>query len=165
MSDEDRDIDIESEDDDEDNAATQFMTQAEKRAHHNALERKRRDHIKESFSNLRDSVPSVQGEKASRAQILKQATDYIQFMTKKGNTIQHDIDDLKKQNTMLEQQIRTLDKAKTTSSFASQSSALGATSGAGKISFVNGGSESESSDTELTTGSRRKKLKVMAMDK
>lgn len=41
---------------------------------------------------------------ASRAQILKQATDYIQFMTKKSNTIQHDIDDLKKQNTVLEQQ-------------------------------------------------------------
>lgn len=37
--------------------------QAEKRAHHNALERKRRDHIKDSFTSLRDSVPSLQGEK------------------------------------------------------------------------------------------------------
>lgn len=41
------------------------ISQAEKRAHHNALERKRRDHIKESFHNLRDSIPSVQGEKVS----------------------------------------------------------------------------------------------------
>lgn len=40
--------------------------QAEKRAHHNALERKRRDHIKDSFSSLRDSVPSLQGEKVVR---------------------------------------------------------------------------------------------------
>lgn len=40
-----------------------FHAQAEKRAHHNALERKRRDHIKESFHSLRDSVPSLQGEK------------------------------------------------------------------------------------------------------
>ncbi|XP_017303107.2 protein max-like [Diaphorina citri] len=48
MSDDERDYDIES---------------AEKRAHHNALERKRRDHIKDSFSSLRDSVPSLQGEK------------------------------------------------------------------------------------------------------
>jgi len=37
--------------------------QAEKRAHHNALERKRRDHIKESFSDLRDVIPSLKGEK------------------------------------------------------------------------------------------------------
>lgn len=37
----------------------------DKRAHHNALERKRRDHIKDSFSGLRDSVPSLQGEKVN----------------------------------------------------------------------------------------------------
>lgn len=37
--------------------------QADKRAHHNALERKRRDHIKDSFHGLRDSVPALQGEK------------------------------------------------------------------------------------------------------
>ena len=41
----------------------QFGSQAEKRAHHNALERKRRDHIKDSFCGLRDTVPSLQGEK------------------------------------------------------------------------------------------------------
>ena len=49
---------------------SQFLTvliilKADKRAHHNALERKRRDHIKDSFSHLRDSIPSLQGEKAS----------------------------------------------------------------------------------------------------
>ena len=37
--------------------------QAEKRAHHNALERKRRDHIKDSFYCLRDAVPQLRGEK------------------------------------------------------------------------------------------------------
>ncbi|XP_077521502.1 uncharacterized protein LOC144132745 isoform X2 [Amblyomma americanum] len=36
---------------------------ADKRAHHNALERRRRDHIKFSFTSLRDAVPSLQGEK------------------------------------------------------------------------------------------------------
>lgn len=40
--------------------------QAGKRAHHNALERKRRDHIKDSFSSLRDSVPALHGEKVVR---------------------------------------------------------------------------------------------------
>uniref|UniRef100_A0A3P8ZL91 Protein max n=1 Tax=Esox lucius TaxID=8010 RepID=A0A3P8ZL91_ESOLU len=77
---------------------------ADKRAHHNALERKRRDHIKDSFSSLRDSVPALQGEKASRAQILDKATDYIQYMRRKNHTHQQDIDDLKKQNALLEQQ-------------------------------------------------------------
>ena len=43
----------------------QFSSQAEKRAHHNALERKRRDHIKDSFCNLRDSVPALQNDKVS----------------------------------------------------------------------------------------------------
>ena len=37
--------------------------QAGKRAHHNALERKRRDHIKDSFYCLRDAVPQLRGEK------------------------------------------------------------------------------------------------------
>jgi hypothetical protein len=41
------------------------VTKADKRAHHNALERKRRDHIKDSFTVLRDSVPSLNGEKVS----------------------------------------------------------------------------------------------------
>ena len=42
-----------------------YSQQVDKRAHHNALERKRRDHIKDSFSGLRDSVPSLQGEKVT----------------------------------------------------------------------------------------------------
>lgn len=45
-------------------------SQADKRAHHNALERKRRDHIKDSFHSLRDSVPSLQGEKVSLWRVL-----------------------------------------------------------------------------------------------
>uniref|UniRef100_A0A3Q2P768 Protein max n=1 Tax=Fundulus heteroclitus TaxID=8078 RepID=A0A3Q2P768_FUNHE len=81
-----------------------FSLQADKRAHHNALERKRRDHIKDSFHSLRDSVPSLQGEKASRAQILDKATEYIQYMRRKNHTHQQDIDDLKRQNALLEQQ-------------------------------------------------------------
>lgn len=44
-----------------------LLLQADKRAHHNALERKRRDHIKDSFHSLRDSVPALQGEKVSMA--------------------------------------------------------------------------------------------------
>uniref|UniRef100_A0A8C7XRR2 Protein max n=1 Tax=Oryzias sinensis TaxID=183150 RepID=A0A8C7XRR2_9TELE len=46
-----------------DNDDIEVDSDADKRAHHNALERKRRDHIKDSFHSLRDSVPSLQGEK------------------------------------------------------------------------------------------------------
>lgn len=42
------------------------MTEADrKRAHHNALERKRRDHIKDSFHCLRDAIPNIKGEKVA----------------------------------------------------------------------------------------------------
>uniref|UniRef100_Q07016-4 Isoform XMAX3 of Protein max n=1 Tax=Xenopus laevis TaxID=8355 RepID=Q07016-4 len=89
-----------------DNDDIEVESDADKRAHHNALERKRRDHIKDSFHGLRDSVPSLQGEKASRAQILDKATEYIQYMRRKNHTHQQDIDDLKRQNALLEQQVQ-----------------------------------------------------------
>ncbi|BFF97093.1 protein max [Drosophila madeirensis] len=123
MSDDDRDIDIESDDDGDSDTGlgssrhtnTANFTQAEKRAHHNALERRRRDHIKESFTNLREAVPTLKGEKtppqASRAQILKRTTECIQTMRKKINDNQKDIDEIKKQNIQLDQQIRAMEGA------------------------------------------------------
>merc|ERR1712038_2041550 len=61
----------------------------DKRAHHNALERKRRDHIKDSFTGLRDAIPTMRGgDKSSRAQILKKASEYIQYMRRK-NSLNH----------------------------------------------------------------------------
>uniref|UniRef100_A0A2K5TSY0 Protein max n=2 Tax=Macaca TaxID=9539 RepID=A0A2K5TSY0_MACFA len=63
MSDND-DIEVES-----DEEQPRFQSAADKRAHHNALERKRRDHIKDSFHSLRDSVPSLQGEKGTKTKL------------------------------------------------------------------------------------------------
>jgi len=89
----------------------QFTSQAEKRAYLNALERKRRDHMKDSFFALKDCIPSLQGENgASRAQILKETAEYIDFMKKKTSAHQKDIDELKRQNEILERQIRALEK-------------------------------------------------------
>ncbi|XP_068895881.1 protein max isoform X6 [Tenebrio molitor] len=167
MSDDDRDIDVESDEGDDSDSrqptpsrqssGSQYYSQAEKRAHHNALERKRRDHIKDSFSSLRDSVPALNGEKvASRAQILKKAAEYIVFMRKKNHSHQQDIEDLKRQNNLLEAQkfaVRTLEKAKTTGSFGVESSD-------GKDSTYNE-TESDTSDMEGAVQPRRpKKLKV-----
>ncbi|KAL9694503.1 hypothetical protein quinque_013788 [Culex quinquefasciatus] len=166
MSDDDRDIDIDSDDgEDSDNTKSQprnssggqFYSQAEKRAHHNALERKRRDHIKDSFTSLRDSVPSLQGEKASRAQILKKAAEYIQFMRRKNNSHQQDIDDLKRQNSLLETQIRSLEQARATGNFG-EGSDLG-------LGMNDSSRESDSSDIDdggSNNGSihRSKKMKT-----
>ncbi|XP_076242793.1 MYC associated factor X isoform X2 [Calliopsis andreniformis] len=165
MSDDDRDIDIESDEGDDSDSRqrhssnTQYYSQAEKRAHHNALERKRRDHIKDSFSSLRDSVPALQGEKvASRAQILKKAAEYIQFMRRKNTSHQQDIDDLKRQNSLLESQIRALEKAKITGNFAAETCEV--TKSEVPMSGYND-TESESSDSEASRTVRQsKKLKV-----
>ncbi|CAG5129506.1 unnamed protein product [Candidula unifasciata] len=114
MSDEDREIDIESDADDEE--SPQNFNSDDKRAHHNALERKRRDHIKDSFHSLRDCVPQDDNKtnsstKASRAQILRQAAEYIIRMRDK--TIQNDrhISKLKQQNEELQAQIKALQKS------------------------------------------------------
>lgn len=136
---------------------------ADKRAHHNALERKRRDHIKDSFHGLRDSVPALQGEKASRAQILDKATEYIQFMRRKNHTHQQDIDDLKKQNALLEQQVRALEKARgnntLTNNYSSDSSLYTNRKGSA-VSAFDGGSDSSSSESEPEEPPSRKKLRV-----
>ncbi|XP_047510046.1 protein max isoform X1 [Pieris napi] len=164
MSDDDRDIDIESDaENDSDsrpnprNGLSGYYSQAEKRAHHNALERKRRDHIKDSFTSLRDSVPALQGEKvilqASRAQILKKAAEYIQFMRRKNNSHQQDIDDLKRQNNILETQIRALEKARATGNYMdAHELGLG-------IKSEDSSHDTDSSDGEGTTR-RVKKLKI-----
>ena len=76
-----------------------------KRAHHNELERKRRDHIKDSFSGLKDAIPTLQGDKCSRAQILKKASEYIAFMRRKNGSHSNDIEDLRRQNAHLENQV------------------------------------------------------------
>ncbi|XP_016837952.1 protein max isoform X2 [Nasonia vitripennis] len=169
MSDDDRDIDIESDEGDDSDSRQrhsnnqQYFSQAEKRAHHNALERKRRDHIKDSFSSLRDSVPSLQNEKvASRAQILKKAAEYIQFMRRKNSSHQQDIDDLKRQNSLLESQIRTLEKAKITGNFAAESCEVSKSDSIGMGNYNETESESSDSDTGKTIR-HSKKLKTNSL--
>ncbi|XP_067938880.1 protein max-like [Watersipora subatra] len=125
MSDEDKDfIDVESDDErtgDADNDL-QFANPADKRAHHNALERKRRDHIKESFNGLRDTLPKIRGEKASRAQILKCATDYIMSMKGVSGTHKKAIDELRNENKQLEEQIATLEQLADSNEFSTSGS-------------------------------------------
>ncbi|XP_030576908.1 protein max isoform X2 [Archocentrus centrarchus] len=165
MSDND-DIEVDSDED-----SPRYHSVADKRAHHNALERKRRDHIKDSFHSLRDSVPSLQGEKvgnaqpASRAQILDKATEYIQFMRRKNHTHQQDIDDLKRQNALLEQQVRALEKVKGSAqlqaNYSSSDSSLYTNPKGSAVSAFDGGSDS-SSESEAEEPPSRKKVRMEA---
>ncbi|XP_064781826.1 protein max-like isoform X3 [Oncorhynchus masou masou] len=158
-----------------DNDDIEVDSDADKRAHHNALERKRRDHIKDSFHSLRDSVPALQGEKvgreqsikqASRAQILDKATDYIQYMRRKNHTHQQDIDDLKRQNALLEQQVRALEKVKGSTqlqaSYSSSDTSLYTNPKGSAVSAFDGGSDSSSESEPEEPPAPRKKLRVEA---
>ncbi|XP_076441944.1 protein max-like [Babylonia areolata] len=162
MSDEDRDVDIESDEEEEQEdqeAAAQLNTPLDKRAHHNALERKRRDHIKDSFHNLRDSVPTVHGEKVSRAQILKKAADYIQLLREKNTTHQKDIDSMRKANQHIQTQIKLLEKYNETSQFSARTRQQAKMQGPGQPLSES----SEEDDAAAAAGQPvRKKMKATA---
>ncbi|XP_005106364.1 protein max [Aplysia californica] len=159
MSDEDREIDIESDADDEE--CNQTFSSDDKRAHHNALERKRRDHIKDSFHSLRDCVPQDDSKantnsssKTSRAQILRQAAEYIIRMRDKTTQSDKHIQILKQQNDELHAQIKALQKSQ------------GGKSGHGSSSFLNdhhGDEDYESYEEEtVVTSPPTKKKKTKA---
>jgi len=120
MDEEDRDIDLELDGMDNDDLASESGLGGQydnKRALHNAMERKRRDSIKDSFRGLQDCIPTLRGDKTSRAQVLKKTGEYITHMQRKITDHQGEIKDLKTQNTTLESQIRALEKAKATGNY------------------------------------------------
>uniref|UniRef100_A0AAF5D3P8 BHLH domain-containing protein n=2 Tax=Strongyloides stercoralis TaxID=6248 RepID=A0AAF5D3P8_STRER len=92
---------------DEDNQLTPSSSMDEgRRAHHNELERRRRDHIKDHFMTLKNSVPLLEGEKSSRAIILKRAVDYILILQSKIKEQQMEIEDLKRYNESLHKSMK-----------------------------------------------------------
>ncbi|XP_065906927.1 max-binding protein MNT-like isoform X2 [Dysidea avara] len=121
MVEDDRDIDIETDGDDEMGVS--------KRYHHNELERKRRDHIKDSFSLLRDVVPAVAGEKISRALILNKASDFIKEMKIKNQQHEEEIETLRQSNFILEEQVKLLQKSRSSGSTESAEKILQSLSG------------------------------------
>ena len=66
----------------------------------------------------------MQGDKSSRAQILRKAAEYITFMRRKQSGNQQDIEDLKRQNSHLEKQIRVLERAKSSGNYNSAADIL-----------------------------------------
>lgn len=99
---------------DEDSASRKSLSPQmddDRRAHHNELERRRRDHIKDHFMALKQSIPLLEGEKSSRALILKRAVEYIAMMQERLTENQNDIARLREQNENLEAQVKALDNS------------------------------------------------------
>ncbi|CAI4232647.1 unnamed protein product [Auanema sp. JU1783] len=80
----------------------------DRRAHHNELERRRRDHIKDHFMALKNAIPILEGEKSSRALILKRAIEYIGLMKNKINESENGMAELKRRNELLEAQLNSV---------------------------------------------------------
>ncbi|VDK65117.1 unnamed protein product [Anisakis simplex] len=54
-----------SEDDSSSPKSLSPQMDGDRRAHHNELERRRRDHIKDHFMSLKDAIPLLDGEKVT----------------------------------------------------------------------------------------------------
>ncbi|KJH44711.1 Helix-loop-helix DNA-binding domain protein [Dictyocaulus viviparus] len=84
------------------------------RAQHNALERRRRDNIKDMYSNLKDVVPDMQNERASRAVILRRAIEVIEEKQRQRAQLQADCDRIREETVELEREIRLIRENLTT---------------------------------------------------
>lgn len=108
---EEDDIDSDSDDDDDSKSNHSSSNKKKKpkgdkkRRHHNVLERKRRYLIKDSFSELKNSVPTLSNERASRTQILKRAAEFIQHIHRKNQDTKADIHELERKNRELENKL------------------------------------------------------------
>ncbi|KJE95533.1 hypothetical protein CAOG_05983 [Capsaspora owczarzaki ATCC 30864] len=83
---------------------------ADKRHSHNLLERKRRDHIKERFTSLKDVVPTLDEEQnPSRSAILHEATVYINKMREATFSEEHQVRHLQTANQSLAKEVQQLE--------------------------------------------------------
>uniref|UniRef100_F1L9Z5 Protein max n=1 Tax=Ascaris suum TaxID=6253 RepID=F1L9Z5_ASCSU len=104
--------DVELSDADEDMAMDTLPTIDTKkhaRAQHNALERRRRDNIKDMYGALKDTIPGMSSERASRAVILKKAIDMIVNMEEQLKSIVAENEHLEQVNAELEAELMRLE--------------------------------------------------------
>ncbi|GMR61031.1 hypothetical protein PMAYCL1PPCAC_31226, partial [Pristionchus mayeri] len=78
------------------------------RAQHNALERRRRDNIKDMYSNLGRTVTDTSTERASRAQILRRAIESIEEKQSECRRKEAELAAIEAENAELERRCREL---------------------------------------------------------
>ncbi|KAH7719756.1 Helix-loop-helix DNA-binding domain containing protein [Aphelenchoides avenae] len=82
------------------------------RAQHNALERRRRDNIKDMYTSLKDEIPNFSNERASRAQILKKTIEQIDEYNNEVQELDSELKQIEEGNEKLRQQIAELKAAR-----------------------------------------------------
>ncbi|KAI1720920.1 helix-loop-helix DNA-binding domain-containing protein [Ditylenchus destructor] len=76
------------------------------RAQHNALERRRRDNIKDMYTSLKDEIPNFSNDRASRAQILKKTIEQIQDSNAEVEELNRELKQIEETNQKLRAQIQ-----------------------------------------------------------
>ncbi|EJW88178.1 helix-loop-helix DNA-binding domain-containing protein [Wuchereria bancrofti] len=96
------------EDDSAVNSTSTIDSKRHARAQHNALERRRRDNIKDMYGALKDTIPGMQNERASRAAVLKKSIDLITSKQADLEKILAENQKLEQENNVLEHEIERL---------------------------------------------------------
>ncbi|CAI2355097.1 unnamed protein product [Caenorhabditis sp. 36 PRJEB53466] len=100
-------------------AGSQFDPKRHAREQHNALERRRRDNIKDMYTSLREVIPDAGGERvqASRAVILRKAIETIEKGQADNASLALGVAEEQARNERLKQEIARL-KAKKAAALA-----------------------------------------------
>uniref|UniRef100_A0A183DS41 BHLH domain-containing protein n=1 Tax=Gongylonema pulchrum TaxID=637853 RepID=A0A183DS41_9BILA len=93
------------------NAAAVIASRLHARAQHNALERRRRDNIKDMYGALKDAIPGMRSERVSRAAVLKKAVDLIVAKQGKLEDILAENRRLMQENDALERELQGIHNA------------------------------------------------------
>lgn len=75
--------------------------------HHNQLERKRRASIKSSYCELREAIPTLRDNKASRSVILQKAVEYLEELHRRNLDHVACVDHFSSENSALETKVST----------------------------------------------------------
>lgn len=81
------------------------------RAQHNALERRRRDNIKDMYTSLREEIPNFNHERASRAQILCKTIEQMKDLKDEMERLEKETKELEEEEMMLQKELDELEAA------------------------------------------------------
>ena len=81
------------------------------RAQHNALERRRRDNIKDMYTSLKDEIVNFNHERASRAQILCKTIDQMKELKDDVEQLETTVKEMEEESERLERELQELEAA------------------------------------------------------
>ena len=81
------------------------------RAQHNALERRRRDNIKDMYGSLKNEIDNFNHERASRAQILCKTIEQMEVLQNEVDEAEKDAQEAEEENARLQKELEELEAA------------------------------------------------------